>query len=557
VAFASTLLTALALRADGRIFEIFGFHLNGFVLNLLVTPGGVDSMGLGTEGVASLVAGSAALVALQLGLLWTAQRLASAESTRVRTLLRRPYAAALAMLALVALGERITYAVGEARSSGSLLAQASAFPLYVPLTARNLLQELGVGGDRDEDQPLDLDPGRARLRYPLAPLRVAKPAHPLNVVWLVAESLRWDALDPEIMPASFALSRRAWHFTHHHSGGNGTRMGMFSMFYGLHGPYWFEFLEERRSPVLMDVLQQQGYQLGIYTSARFSYPEFDRTIFARVPAAQLHDSADNYEADDWERGWRNDPARVSDLLAFLAARDREQPFFAFMFFESTHYRYYFPEESVIRTPYARDLALDDLASPENAELSRARYINAAHHLDGQIGRILDFLRADGRMGDTVVLITGDHGEEFYEKGRKGHNSEFHEEQIHVPLVLWIPGDAGRAVERVTSHVDIVPTLLPLLGVRNPTADYALGADLRDGAQHAFTLVADWSRIGLMEPRCKLTLPLSGAGLLQSGALTGPDDEPLADPGAAWRSALPDLRRAISELHRFRGEPVKS
>jgi membrane-anchored protein YejM (alkaline phosphatase superfamily) len=53
-------------------------------------------------------------------------------------------------------------------------------------------------------------------------------------------------------------------------GGNGTRMALFSMFYGLYGPYWFDFLNTRRSPVLMDVLQQQKYQMSMYTSARFS-----------------------------------------------------------------------------------------------------------------------------------------------------------------------------------------------------------------------------------------------------------------------------------------------
>ena len=396
IAVVLTTFTAVAISADCRIFEIFGFHLNGFVLNLVTTPGGVDSMGLGAAGVASFVRVVAGLAAIDLALMWGAQRIARPEGRPAGVLRRRLYCWGVAALAVVALGERATYAIGESQSRGSILAQANAFPFYFPITARNLLLDIGLGGERDDDA-LEIDPGTSRLRYPLAPLRIEPPAHPPNVVWLVGESLRWDTLDPEIMPATSDLARNAWRFSRHYSGGNGTRMGMFSMFYGLHGPYWFEFLAERRSPVLMDVLQQQGYQLGLFTSARFSYPEFDRTIFANVPSQDLHDSADNYEATDWERGWRNDRARVSDLLAFLEARDRTRPFFAFMFFESTHYRYYFPDESVVRTPYARDLDLDDLASEENAELSHARYVNAAHHLDSQIARILDALRQEGRL----------------------------------------------------------------------------------------------------------------------------------------------------------------
>jgi len=543
-----TTLTAVAIEADGRIFGIFGFHLNGFVLNLLTTPGGIDSMGIGREGVASFASVVAGLAVAQSLLLWGSHRIG-----RAAPLPRRRRAWAIALLVAVSLGERVTYAIGEARSDGSILEQANAFPLYFPVTARNRLIEMGIAKPRDGEVP-DLDPGSSTLAYPLRPLRVEPPARLLNVVWLVGESLRWDLLDPEVMPAAHGLSRDAWRFTRHYSGGNGTRMGMFSMFYGVHGPYWFQFLEERRSPVLVDVLQQQGYQLGLFTSARFSYPEFDRTIFAHVPASAMRDSVENYHSDDWVRGWKNDRARVSDLLEFLEKRDRKRPFFAFMFFESTHFRYYFPDESVIRRPYAQEVDLDELSGPQKAELEYARYVNAAHHLDSQIGRILDYLRRDGHLGDTIVLITGDHGEEFWEKGRTGHNSEFHEEQIRVPLVLWIPGDGGHVVDANTSHVDIAPTLLPLLGVRNPAADYSLGRDLRGPIDREFMLVADWSRIGILDPDYKLTLPIHGTGLLLENAITTRDDGPLPDAGSAYRVAEPELRAAIGDLRRFRREP---
>jgi membrane-anchored protein YejM (alkaline phosphatase superfamily) len=540
-----TTLTALAIQADGRIFGIFGFHLNGFVLNMLTTPGGIDSMGIGREGVLTFASSVVGLALVQGLLLWGAHR-----SDRAAPGPRRTVVWAIALLLAISLGERVTYAVGEARSDGSILEQANAFPFYFPVTARKRLIEMGVAKARDASL-LDLEAGSSALAYPLRPLRVTPPAKALNIVWLVGESLRWDLLDPTIMPAAHALSRDAWRFTRHYSGGNGTRMGMFSMFYGVHGPYWFRFLEERRSPVLVDVLQQQGYQLGLFTSARFSYPEFDRTIFARVPASAMHDSAENYHSDDWTRGWKNDRARVTDLLRFLEERDRSRPFFAFMFFESTHFRYYFPEESVIRRPYAQEVDLDALDGPQSSELEYARYVNAAHHLDSQLGRILDYLRQDGRLADTIVVVTGDHGEEFWEKGRMGHNSEFHEEQIRVPLVLWIPGDGGHVVDANTSHVDIAPTLLPLLGVRNPAGDYSLGRDLRGPIDRDFMVVADWSRIGVLDPGYKLTLPIHGTGLLLDNALTSRDDAPLSDAGSAYRAAEPELRAAIEELHRFR------
>jgi len=547
VALGLTTATCVAIDADCLVFGIFGFHLNGFVLNLLTTPGGIDSMGLGSEGVTSLERAVVALGLAQAALFWGALRLARSPRRG------RGYRFAVVLLVLVALGERVTYAVGEARSDASILVQADAFPAYFPITARRNLLALGIAAGRGEEVP-EVDPGSSRLAYPLVPLRVDPPARPWNVVWLVGESLRWDALDPEIMPAASELARDGWRFTRHYSGGNGTRMGMFSMFYGLDGPYWFEFLAERRGPVLVDVLQQQGYQLGLFTSARFSYPEFDRTIWARVPASAMHESNDNYHAQDWERGWTNDRDRVSDLVAFVEQRDRAKPFFAFMFFESTHFRYYFPDASAIRTPYAKDLDLDELGSEEHVALSHARYLNAAHHLDQQVARILDALRREGELDRTLVILTGDHGEEFWEKGRRGHNSEFHEEQIRVPLVIRVPGDGAHEVARMTSHVDLPATLLPLFGVRNPPADYSLGHDLRGAEGREFSVVSDWSRIGIVGAAAKLTLPIGGAGFLHTNSLTTRDDAPVEDARAAYHATEPELRQAIADLHRFRRAP---
>src|SRR4030095_12363055 len=86
-------------------------------------------------------------------------------------------------------------------------------------------------------------------------------------------------------------------------------------------------------------------------------------------------------------------------------------------------------------------------------LIKNRYINSCRHLDTQIERILKYLDEKGLMSSTIVLITGDHGEEFMEHGRWGHNSTFSEEQIRVPFVLWVPGRQPEEVNRMSSHLD--------------------------------------------------------------------------------------------------------
>src|SRR6185295_13035902 len=102
---------------------------------------------------------------------------------------------------------------------------------------------------------------------------------------------------------------------------------------------------------------------------------------------------------------------------------------------------------------------------------------------------------------------GDHGEEFMEKGRWGHNSEFTEEQTRPPLVVWIPGTGSSVVDEMTSHLDIVPTIMPFLGVKNPRSDYSQGGNLLDPAGREFVILADWSRLAYFDREYKATFTL--------------------------------------------------
>ncbi|MGB2819975.1 MAG: sulfatase, partial [Phycisphaerae bacterium] len=147
------------------------------------------------------------------------------------------------------------------------------------------------------------------LDYPLQPLTIRQNAPRHNIVWLVCESLRADAIDPEIMPKThaFASGEALW-FRRCYSAGDGTRMGMFGLFYGLHGSYWFPALRANRGPVLIDVLRRAGYQFDCRTSQSFTYPEFDRTVFVDVPSASLH------AISGGAPGWQRDRQNVGQML---------------------------------------------------------------------------------------------------------------------------------------------------------------------------------------------------------------------------------------------------
>ena len=137
-----------------------------------------------------------------------------------------------------------------------------------------------------------------------------------------------------------------------------------------------------------------------------------------------------------------------------------------------------------------------------------------------------------------------------EKGRWGHGSTFSQEQIRTPLILWIPGTGSGPVEKMTSHLDIAPTLLPFLGVKNPAGDYSLGYDLLSDEQRPYTVISDWSRICYVDPHYKISIPLKAAGILRN-ELSSRDDVPVGDDEDFVKSHQRTLVQLMRELSRFK------
>ena len=112
------------------------------------------------------------------------------------------------------------------------------------------------------------------------------------------------------------------------------------------------------------------------------------------------------------------------------------------------------------------------------------YRTSVHFTDSQVGRVLDALQGSPRGDRTLVVIAGDHGQEFNDNGLNywGHNSNYTDAQIRVPFALVGPGISAdnprRQPQLMTSHEDLAPTIMRnFLGVTSPLPDYSTGADL--------------------------------------------------------------------------------
>jgi arylsulfatase A-like enzyme len=131
----------------------------------------------------------------------------------------------------------------------------------------------------------------------------------------------------------------------------------------------------------------------------------------------------------------------------------------------------------------------------------SQYDGAIAYLDEKVGELIAHLKATGQFERTLIIITADHGESFGDRNILGHDTSVYEDQVHVPLIIKYPGQThAERVETLVSHVDLMPTVLAVLGLR-PSAEIQ-GLDLqriaRDGNR---TVVAEMhGSIGYDAPR---------------------------------------------------------
>ncbi len=541
VAVLSVGLVQLLIFLDRFIVGIWGFHLNGFVWNLVTTPGGISSLGLTAGALASSVLLIALFFAVQAALLVALLKWGRGRSFLEKVITRRVGLSLVALALLAAISQSLLFGFSRHCGYGPIVMTADAFPFYQPLSCNKMAAALGVKGINA--RPIKLKADSSHIKYPQAPLTLAPERKPCNIVWMVSESWRWDMLAPEIMPATWAFAHKAIWFKQHYTGGTRTARALFSMFYGIFSNYWSPFLREQRGPAIMDLLLQDGYQMSLHDGAKFSYPELDQTVFSKAPRDVMFDFGDG-------PSWQRDRKHTDEIVDFLRQRDPARPFFAFMFFDSPHARYDFPPENAIRKPYLENVNYLTMNLKQDATLLRNRYINSCNHLDSQIARVLNCLEEQKLLDSTIVIIVGDHGEEFMEKGHWGHGSAYSDEQTHTPMILWVPGQPAREVQRLTSHLDIPATLLPLLGVTNPASDYSQGTDMLADQGPGYCVICGGGNLGYVDGDCKVvfTLQASGVGFVQQ--VMTRDDKKVPNPAEFLRSRQERILGILGDLKTF-------
>jgi arylsulfatase A-like enzyme len=281
---------------------------------------------------------------------------------------------------------------------------------------------------------------------------------PPNVIWISVDTLRADRLGAygytrrPTSPHLDAFAREGVRFAWAISQSPWTRPSHRSMLTGLY-PGAKAGL---RSPLVGVPLRAAGYRTIAMTGAGQMDSSFGFDLGFEI-----------YRVFDWI----HDPVAALD---WIEARSGA-PFFAFLHTYETH-EPYSHREMAAGMPAGRIGAeftkayfnrIEKRLTGEEKAFVEALYDGDIANPDAKLGALFDALQERGLFDNTIVLVTSDHGEQFWDHGSWGHGQNLYDHQIHVPLVARFPEGlgfgAGRVVEEQVELIDLYPTVLDLAG----------------------------------------------------------------------------------------------
>ncbi len=174
-------------------------------------------------------------------------------------------------------------------------------------------------------------------------------------------------------------------------------------------------------------------------------------------------------------------ALINDAAIRWLQNNTHKPFFMFVHYYDNHWDYLPPspyynlydpdyDGPIDGTEIAREPLFSNPPGERDIQHIIALYDGEVKQTDNDLGEMLKVLKDRGILDNSIVIILGDHGEQFYEHGHTSHHGVF-EELIHIPLAVSIPGTQpkgkGQIVDSLVSQVDILPTILDYLQIPVP------------------------------------------------------------------------------------------
>ena len=460
------------LLIDSEVFTRFHLHLNPIVWQLVINP---DENEMARDWQLMFISVPVILLLELVFATWSWQKLRSL--TR-----RRRFARPLAAFLFIAfIASHVVYIWADANFYRPITMQRANLPLSYPMTARRFLEKHGLLDAQEYQRRLieQGNPDAVSVQYPLSELRYRDMGTGQNVLLITVDGLNYSRFEKQ-MPALAGFAEQNISFTRHMSSGNTTDNGIFGLFYGISPSYMDGILSTRTPAALITALNQQGYQLGLFSSDGFTSPLYRQALLSDFSMPSVRTQSDEQTATQW-----------INWLGRYAQEDNR--WLSWVSFNGTN--------------------IDD----SNQQAFARKYSRAAGNVDDQINRVLNALRDSGKLDNTVVIITAGRGIPLSEDEETFDWSHGH---LQVPLVIHWPGTPAQRINALTDHTDLMTTLMQrLLHVSTPASEYSQGQDLfNPQRRHYWVTAADNDTLAITTP--KKTLVLNNNGKYRTYNLRG-------------------------------------
>lgn len=229
--------------------------------------------------------------------------------------------------------------------------------------------------------------------------------------------------------------------------------------------------------LIYEVLKALGYRAAIFSSQNEQWGKMinyhridglDRFFHAETFDGPTYVMLGDIGMSNWVKqtghaGSVDDRFTVQEAIRWIQSLPG-QPWFLSLNLQNAHFPYVIPPDFPMRFGPARldfPMLFGHFPRRKIPEV-RGRYADSLAYVDQQVGTLVDFLKEKGLWEETVVVVTADHGQAFYEHGFATHAGKLYDEVVRVPLIVRGPGVEPALHDRPVQHVDIAPTLLNLL-----------------------------------------------------------------------------------------------
>ncbi len=431
------------ILVDTEIFASFHFHLSNLVWNLLVNP---ENGELARQWQLFFTPMPLMLLMQMIYSRWSWQKLRSLERQKWLK-----YIGIFYLLSFIAM--HVMYAWADAVLYRPITMQKSNLPFSYPMTARSFLERHGFLNKEKLLAKVKAE-GRAdalKINYPKQTLQFGTPSTMPNIVLINLTGWRKDSVTPNLMPNLTAFLPKATQFEHQYSTSNNESAGKFSLFYGLLPEYIDSVTQQKLPPLLLRTLAKYHYQQCYCYSNQYRikqqmlFPEMIYRQFGFVNCEQSRLQITREIPKHFVQAYVPSTEPIAKKTMFCQKNISKFPAFVFI----------------------------DKIIPLG--LSKQTYQQQIIQFDKELAHI--FAQID--WDNTLVILTATTGYEFDKKMSNTVNG-FVRSRIEVPMYIFWKNLPAVKVDKLSSHLDLVPALLKhIFNVKNPISDYSQGQDLFD------------------------------------------------------------------------------